>query len=91
MNIFQKILTWFGWEYVWLIRGYDWQRTAHHAYVVGDQVFARVYSLVPGSTCLLKPGGDTEGVIYVKSWEPITKKSRELYHSSTTNKIRAVK
>jgi len=81
MNIFQRIAAMCGREYVFIVAT-SGERQMVRARSIGCGFYARTYALLPYTETLLLPGGVAKGPLYVRWWEPITRKSRELYYEA---------
>ena len=71
VTLFNRV---FGFEYV-LLKFFDNQYCLRRAYYLGERLYANPY--LPRTRCRLLPGGKTDGVLYIKSWLPVTRKMEE--------------
>lgn len=84
MSIFQKIMAFFGAQYVMLIdeKYVGSEVNIRRVEIVGGIPYARRFRMLPQTMCRLLPGGKIEfGPSYVSKWAPITRKTRQLYFS----------
>ena len=78
MNIIQKILAFFGREYV-ALQTHNGNTRVRHAYRLGvGGMWSHPY--LPDTKCQLLPNGEIGvGPSYVKGWIPVTHKMQEFY------------